>query len=453
MTEKKDCDTVLFIDDDGEAALALTRALKALGLRAKTLIETEPISARNAAVKYRPEAIVLDLSLDKRGVESGFELLDALLKDDPTARVIILTGHGTKEHGIRAIGKGAATFLEKPPEVPHLKVLIEDSIRQATIRRAYEAIQAEVTSASLGIIGTSPATTRLREEIQRAALSRQPVLLLGETGTGKSFCAQAIHRAGANASKPFVRYQPTFASSDLVNSDLFGHVKGAFTGASEARAGLLTLSGEGTFFLDEIEALPLETQVALLGAFQDRVFRPVGGQVEEQARFRLITASNGDVEGDIERGKLRRDFYHRVAHVVIRIPPLRERMEDIEELAKSHLAHLSQQEGLVATELHPEALKALEGATWPGNIRELHSTIEAAAWRAQYEKRRIIEVRDIPPAFHEPQEAKTFHEKVEAFKRKLINEALLRNEGSKERAAQELGIDRTTMWRTLERAK
>jgi DNA-binding NtrC family response regulator len=445
-------ESILIIDDDGEAALALSKALKGKGLAAKSHIATTEATAITQFQSARPLVVVLDLSLNERGIESGFSVLKTLQSKDPTTRIIILTGHGTKEHGIRAIKEGASSFLEKPPHPEHLKVLIEDGIRQAGYLRAYETLKASPVAPFPELGAKSNAAKKLLDELQRASISRQPVLLLGETGTGKGFCARKLHLASKNPAS-FIRYQPTFASPDLVNSDLFGHTKGAFTGALENKRGLLSEVGEGTFFLDEIEALPLETQVALLGVFQEKVFRPVGSTKEETASFRLITASNGDIERDIETGKLRRDFYHRVAHVVIKIPPLRERVEDIEELAKAQLEYLAEHEGLLATEIEESALSLLRSYEWPGNIRELHAAIEAGAWRAQYEGRRSIGAPDLSFAKNDEREAKSFHEKVEAFKRKLISEALLRNDGSKERAAQELGIDRTTMWRTLERAK
>ncbi|NDC39821.1 MAG: sigma-54-dependent Fis family transcriptional regulator, partial [Proteobacteria bacterium] len=230
---------LLLIDDDGDGCLSLARALKAakieLPIHAATSAEQAMALARSRSIAV----VVLDLSLDeRRGVESGFELLQQLLREYPYLRVIILTGHGGIEHGVRALTLGAANFLEKPAHIPHLAALINDGIAQSALRQA--ALKREVTIIAETLVGSAEASQRLREAVRFAAQTSQSIFLAGETGAGKGLCASLIHRLGKRSGGNFVRYQPNFGSADLVNSDLFGHRKGAFTGATDDRRGLLS---------------------------------------------------------------------------------------------------------------------------------------------------------------------------------------------------------------------
>ena len=452
-----DAGSILLVDDDSEALLSLARALKAAGLDLPIHAAGNPGAARDLFIQRRPNVIVLDLALvPQHGVESGFELLKEFIAADGSARVIMLTGHNAIEHGIRALNIGAASFLEKPADIPLLVALIRDGVHQSTIRRAYEKLKQDSSDALDDfVIGTSAAIEEVKRNIRYAAANSQAVLITGETGTGKGLCAIAIHRLSARGARHLVRYQSSYSTADLVNSELFGHTKGAFTGALADRRGLLSDADGGTLLLDELDELPQETQVTLLGVLQERKFRPVGANSEVSSDFRLICATNADPHKSIEAGKLRRDLFHRVAHLRIHLPALRERRQDIAPISAHVLRRLSEREAVAVYEIEVAALRKLESYAWSGNVRELEAVVEGAAFRAQYEGRRIIIAADVVfvgDAAPASAQNRSFSEQVEDFKHSLIAAALQRHCGNQVKAAQELGIDRSSMRRILARA-
>lgn len=455
-----EAEEILLIDDDGDGCLSLSRALKASGITAPTHAATNATQALECLSKGRVAVVVLDLCLDeRRGVDSGFELLQELTRQYQYLRIIILTGHGGEQHGVRALTLGAANFLEKPAHIPHLVALIQDGISQSKLRRA--VLRSDQSLLVETLVGSSPATEALREKIRFAAHNSQSIFLGGETGVGKGLCASLIHRLSKRRAGKFVRYQPNFSNPDLVNSDLFGHRRGAFTGAAEDRRGLLADADGGTLFLDEVDELPLECQVTLLGVLQERKFRPVGGSQEQVSDFRLITASNCGLQQALSQGKMRRDFYHRVAQHVIDIPPLRQRKEDIPELCAHILAGIAAREEINLFACEDDVLRKLRDYEWPGNIRELQSVVEGAALKAQYRGAQQIELIDLDDCFDRSSSsglrgssvgANSFADTVEDFKLRLIEEALDRHNGNQVHAAQELKLDRSTMRRILSRS-
>ena len=451
----EDKTSVLLVDDDSEALESLSRALSVSNIGARIVAATRAEKGLELLAESKADVAVIDLSLDPaRGVESGFELLSNILRQDAACRVIVLTGHGSLEHGVRALSLGAASFLEKPADISHLAALIRDGIRQSGLKRAYNSlILQQQSSVATLVAGSSHAMQKVRESIQYAAQTMQPVMIYGETGTGKGLCAQAIHALSPRKSQRFVRYQPNFSTADLVNSDLFGYVKGAFTGASDNRKGLLTEAHLGTLFLDEIEALPSETQVTLLGVLQDKRFRMVGSDRENVADFRLICASNENVELCVEQGRIRRDFYHRVAHFKLELPALRDRRVDIAELSELFLGRLREREQLSVFSIEASAHEMLLAYDWPGNVRELESVLEGAAYHARFKGRAAISSEDIHTGSTASAsgEAADFASRVLEYKRKLINESLARHGGNQSKASRELGLDRSTMLRILKR--
>jgi DNA-binding NtrC family response regulator len=454
-----EAEEILLIDDDGDGCLSLSRALKASGVVSPIHASTHPTQALELASNGRLAVVVLDLCLDeRRGVDSGFELLQELVRKYPYLRVIILTGHGGEAHGVRALTLGAANFLEKPAYIPHLVALIQDGISQSKLRRA--VLRGENSVLAETLVGSSPATEALREKIRFAAHNSQSIFLAGETGVGKGLCALLIHRLSKRRAGKFVRYQPNFSNPDLVNSDLFGHRRGAFTGAAEDRRGLLADANDGTLFLDEVDELPLECQVTLLGVLQEKRFRPVGGSQEQSTDFRLITASNCALQQALSQGKMRRDFYHRIAQHVIDVPALRQRKEDIPELCVHILSGIAAREEINLFACDDDVIKKLQGYEWPGNIRELQSVVEGAALRAQYRGAQQIELIDLGDGICRTRSSglvgpntivKSFADTIEDFKLKLIEEALDRHNGNQVQAAQELNLDRSTMRRIISR--
>ena len=448
---------VLIVDDDSNACISLVRALKVSLSQHSFHAAGTAAQALKIQQEKNTETCIVDLCIDeKSGVQSGFDLIQQLLQTDPTTRIIVLTGHSSLEHGIEAMKRGAASFLGKPADIGHLSVLISDGIAQCEIRRLATRMQEHEESRDLmRLVGKSEKAKKIREELKFAAFSQQAVFISGESGTGKSLCASILHSLGKTREGRCIRYQPSFLSSDLVNSDLFGHQKGAFTGADSEKKGLIEEAHNGTLFLDEIDALPLDTQVLLLGVLQDKKYRRVGGTTDIQSHFRLISASNGDLQALVEKGTFRKDLFLRIAHLTITHPALRDRKEDIADLCKDILSDICTKNELSVHGIAPESLEKLEGYEWPGNVRELQSVLEGAAYRAQYQGRSEIVVEDIVFQNLDSREAGVvesdapFHEKVAQFKLQLIRDALERNGGNQVQAARELKLDRTTLRRLM----
>jgi len=469
--EEKDM-SVLIIDDDLDFSESL------IGQLAKLIPQVqwhhlqkhhEDLACLEKDIKcLRPEVILLDLVLNPYiGVESGFKVLNALRNDFPEIRVIVLTGYGKSELGVRALNLGAASFLQKPPEIEHLAALIIDCLAQAKIRTEIAELRAvKLLDLSRHLIGDSECMKAVREKVLFAGSTLQPVLITGETGTGKGECALAIHRFGKRNKGRFVRYQPSTVSQDLIASDLFGHSRGSYTGAAASRRGLIEEASGGTLFLDEIDEFGVATQVALLGVLQEKRVRPVGENKEVAVDFRLVCASNADLSRIGSSGKLREDFYHRIAHLLIHLIPLRERREDIPLLALYTLEEMNRKGDLPIIGLSQEAKSVLMLHSWPGNIRELVATVENGAYKATFDGRDGILKSDIAfvrsvegPAGSELEEGNVvgasavgnFKEKVEQYKGLLIRQALARNHGNISRAAAELGLGRTSFKRLTRR--
>lgn len=297
----------------------------------------------------------------------------------------------------------------------------------------------------------------LRERIEFAAATPQSVLLLGETGTGKGLCARAIHEASAWRTGKFVHYQPNFGGGDIVQSELFGHVRGAFTGAAEARRGLVLEAANGTLFIDELDEVPHEAQVKLLDLLQERRIRPLGADACHPVDCRFIAATNRNIEQCLASAKIRRDLHHRIAQCVVRVPSLRERREDIPLLCDRFLSRLRELHGLNVFDLTDEALQGLAARGWEGNVRELQAVVETAAFFAGHRGRSVIEASDLDAGAGRLQaegsgrEARSLSERVESFKAEIIQEALERANGNQAQAARLLGIDRGTLRRAAVR--
>lgn len=449
--------SLLLVDDDKEALSSLARALAPQGLDADIYTAFDADGAIALQRKHSPSVGVIDLSLNEReGVESGFNLLRTLLSNDVAMRVIVLTGHSSTEFGVRAITMGAASFLEKPADIKHLAALLQDGYKQSELRRAYVAATSGADDIlERMVIGKSDAIKKVRESIRYAASNNLSVFVNGETGTGKGLAAHAIHQLSARRSAKFVRFQPSYMNPDLINSDLFGHIKGAFTGASDNKTGLVAEANGGTLFLDEIDELPPESQVMLLGLLQDRKFRKVGSVKEESSDFRLIAASNRNIDECLANGKLRRDLFHRFARYSITLPPLRERPGDIELIAEAYLGTLRARDGYSVIGFDPGALWALRNKEWLGNVRELEGAVESAVARAQFEGESCVRESHLSfsAVLSKEVSSGSFYDKVEAFKLKLVQDALVKSDGNQVMAATALGIDRGTVKKIITKAK
>lgn len=448
---------VLLVDDDADLIQSLARVLSPRLAPRTVCAAGSTTKAIELAAKEKPLVAVIDLCIDEKvGVESGFQLLSALQAQDSSTRILVLTGHGSTAHGIRAMQLGAASFLEKPADPEHLAVLIKDSISQAELRRDFIELSKQSSSGWADhLCGTSDASNRLRDQLEFAASTNQAVLLLGETGTGKSLCARLIHERSSRKNRKFVHYHPNFGGGDIVQSELFGHVKGAFTGAVEARRGVVLEADSGTLFIDELDEVPAETQVKLLDLIQERRIRPVGADSFQTVNCRFIAATNRPIDEALDSGRIRRDLHHRIAHCVVWLPPLRDRKEDIEALAERFLHQIREREGINVSVVATEALSLLQSYAWPGNVRELQAVIESSAYRAHYKQRAMVLAEDIQirgagnEFVMDPAIEGSFHEQIEAFKRRLIQEALKKCGGNQVQAARVLGIDRGTIRRLV----
>lgn len=443
---------VLIVDDDGDAASSLARVLRLQIPQAVFEIATSEAAAE-PLLRRQPEVVILDLSLDQvRGVESGFQLLEAVQRLSLHTRTIVVTGNGSLRHGIRALRDGAAHFLEKPADAAHLAALVRDAIAQARIRREFAKLSTTAAAPALGeLVGQSQEILGVREQLSIAARSTLPVLLTGETGTGKGMCARLIHSLSDRKAAQFVRCQPNFGSGDLVASELFGHAKGAFTGAIENKAGLLRDADKGTLFLDEVDELPPHAQIMLLEALQEGTFRAVGGSKNESADFRLISALNKPIADVMAKGRFREDFYHRIAHIVIEIPPLRARKEDIPILAETFRVRAEDRQKLPPVSISGAAIELLYKHEWPGNVREFQAAIERGCVHAHIAGRTMVEARDL--GLHSSAAGSvagtgtvsSLASSVEHLKIKIVEDALRRAGGNQLAASKELGIDRKTL--------
>ena len=465
--------SILLVDDDKDYTQSLKRALIVKGIKENILTASTPLESIKILKSKSPNVAIVDLELDSsKGVESGYSLLKQILDEDKTCKVIILTGHSSSEYGIKAIKFGASNFLKKPADINHLIVLIKDAIEQSLMLREYENLKQDINQKNIEnfIIGESDEIKQIRDEVLFLGQNNSPILIMGETGTGKGLIAKSIHLFGKYKDKQFVRYQPNYLSNDLTNSDFFGHKKGSFTGALEDKKGLLELSNNGTFFLDEVALLPIEIQIALLTTLQEHKIRRIGDTKEINVDFRLICATNEDINKAISDNRLRLDFYHRIAHSVIKLPPLRERKEDIKPLTLYFLNELSKKEDILIQDINKKALDKLKAHSFKGNIRELEAIIEVSAYKANFKNKRVIEEEDI--LFNENKilnnakenisndnlensilndDSLSFKDKINKIKKSIIQNELKKYNDNQMQTAKALGIDRTTLIRILEK--
>ena len=465
--------SILLVDDDKDYTQSLKRALIVKGIKENILTASTPLESIKILKSKSPNVAIVDLELDSsKGVESGYSLLKQILDEDKTCKVIILTGHSSSEYGIKAIKFGASNFLKKPADINHLIVLIKDAIEQSLMVREYENLKQDINQKNIEnfIIGESDEIKQIRDEVLFLGQNNSPILIMGETGTGKGLIAKSIHLFGKDKDKQFVRYQPNYLSNDLTNSDFFGHKKGSFTGALEDKKGLLELSNNGTFFLDEVALLPIEIQIALLTTLQEHKIRRIGDTKEINVDFRLICATNEDINEAISDNRLRLDFYHRIAHSVIKLPPLRERKEDIKPLTLYFLNELSKKEDILIQDINKKALDKLKAHSFKGNIRELEAIIEVSAYKANFKNKRVIEEEDI--LFNENKilnnakenisndnlensilndDSLSFKDKINKIKKSIIQNELKKYNDNQMQTAKALGIDRTTLIRILEK--
>ena len=442
----------LLIVDDDEAIRTQTKW--ALGQDYDVCFAEDRRSAVEAFEANPPAVTLLDLGLPPRPNEcdEGMAALSDILAIDSTAKVIIISGQSEKQNAIQAVGAGAYDFLCKPVQMEELKLLLRRCIHVVELETEYRQLQQSQRSEVFEhMLGASPQMQAVFAFIRKVAGTNAPVLLLGESGTGKEMAAAAIHRRSRRKDGPFVAINCNAIAENLLESELFGHEKGAFTGAHVQRKGLLETASGGTLFLDEIGELPPAIQVKLLRFLQEQRLQRVGGRQEIQVDTRLVAATNGDLKALINGGKFREDLYFRLAVVTIRLLPLRERGEDIVFLAGEFLQRYSSQDGRPKMVFAPDAMRAMGRYSWPGNVRELQNRVKrgvimASGTRVSAKDLELDQGKDLAAS-----SATTLKQAREDVERELVEQALKRNSGKITSAAADLGISRPTLYELMEK--
>jgi two-component system NtrC family response regulator len=440
---------LLLVDDDEAIRTQMKWALSAD--YEIVLAEDRPGAVENFK-KKKPAVTLLDLGLPPRPADpdEGLATLAELKAVDEMAKVIVISGQGEKKNALEAVAAGAYDFLCKPIDPDELKLLLKRCIYLADLEREYrKAKESQRVTVFEDMLGTSPQMQGVFSFIRKVATTTAPVLLLGESGTGKEMAALAIHRRGPRKDGPFIPINCNAIPENLLESELFGHEKGSFTGATTQRVGLVETANGGTLFLDEIGELPPSIQVKLLRFLQEHRFQRVGGRQELTSDARVVAATNVDLKAGINQGSFREDLYFRLAVLVISLPPLRERGDDAVLLAQEFLQKYAAQNGKNNIAFVPEALRAINRHPWPGNVRELQNRIKRAVIMA--DSKRITE-KDLELStglgFSSSTTLKEARENVE---REMVQRALKRNLGRISSAAAELGISRPTLYELMEK--
>ncbi len=439
---------ILVVDDDPDIRDLLTDRLRLLQLEAVCAGDGEEALA--LLRQEPPPLTLLDLQLPR---VSGMDVLQAIRREGIQTTVIVITAWGTPERAVEAMRAGAYDFIPKPLDPAHLEVVINKALERDSLREENQLLQSELSSLDRPLIGDSPPIREVVRTAQQAALSNATILLRGESGTGKEILARAIHRWSPRRNRPLVTVNCVALSEELLESELFGHEKGAFTGAHQKKRGKVELADGGTLFLDEIGDIRPPLQAKLLRLLQEQEFERVGGTRPIRVDVRFVAATSTDLERAMKEGRFRPDLYYRLNVVSLQLPPLRERREDLEPLARHFVEKYSAELKRPPKPLAPEALRLLGRHHWPGNVRELENAIERAVVLSTGPE---IGPRDLPILLPEPGEPAgeeptggTYHEAVLQFKRELLRSALARANGNQTRAAEALGLQRTYLSRLL----
>ena len=442
---------VLVVDDEQEMAEMIVDHLESSGYRAEAAVGGK---AALAVLKKRQfDAVITDLRMAD---VDGFDVLAAAHEDAPDRPVLIMTAYGTITNAVEAVRRGAAHYLTKPFKLAEATVFLERALRERNLKQEHARLKRAVDErfGFANLIGKSPVMRQLYDLIERIAPSSAPVLVLGESGTGKELVARAIHYGGPRASSPLVAINCAAIPENLLESELFGHTRGAFTGAATAAKGLFAEADGGSLFLDEIGEIPVALQAKLLRALETSSVRPVGGGAERKVDVRIIAATNQDLAHAVQEKRFREDLYYRLHVIPVRLPPLRARREDIPLLVEHFLARYAERHpDQGAREVAPEAMRRLIELPWPGNVRELETAIERLLLLGRGKR---IELRDLSQTLPDPLPESLAALAAEivpmrVMQRRYVEWVLAQTGGNKVRTAQLLGIDASTIYRMLAR--
>jgi two-component system nitrogen regulation response regulator NtrX len=439
--------SVLIVDDEAGVRSALSGVLRDEGYQVEAVESGEACLDRVARAPY--DVIVLDIWLP--GLD-GLATLERLRQRHVDAPVVMISGHGNIESAVRAIKMGAFDFVEKPLSLEKTVLVVGNAVRQRRLEAENRALRARVDR-RLAMIGESHVMTRLREQIATAAPTNGRVLIYGENGTGKELAARSVHALSRRRAGPFVEVNCAAIPEELIESELFGHIKGAFTGALADRRGKFEIADGGTLFLDEIGDMSLKTQAKVLRALQEQVVEPVGGATGVRVDVRVLAATNKDLTAEIRSGRFREDLYFRLNVIPIFVPPLRDRPEDILLLAEHFVTELAREYGRRPKRFDAGAVAGLRSYRWPGNVRELHNVIERLMIMVPGDTITIADLSFLEGAVAAtaaaPGVIAPLHEARDRFERDYILRALAAQQGNISRTAEALGVERSNLYRKM----
>ena len=432
--------TILVVDDDGDIRDILSETLNSLGYRVITAANGQ--ECLDKVDKEGPELVLLDIEMP---VKNGLEVLKELRQKGRDTTAIMITAYGTIERAVQAMQEGAFDFVTKPFDLDHIAIVVEKALERERLKRGLERFTEEAGERYRLVGGESLQMRGAIETARKAASSRSTVLLLGESGTGKEVFARAIHTWSERRNEPFIAINCVGLSKDLLESELFGHEKGSFTGAHQLKKGKMELAHGGTVFLDEVGDISAELQTKLLRFLQEREFERVGGTQPIHVDVRVLAATNRDLSSAIKAGRFREDLYYRLNVIPISLPPLRERREDIPVLAQYFLRRFAAETKKNFTGMTAEAEARLVAYPWPGNVRELANAIERAAVLGQGPE---ITLDDLPPRIVYSEAERTsdglsYREAVDAARADVIRRTLATTRGNRAAAARILGLHKT----------
>lgn len=443
---------ILVIDDEPGIRQALGQLLEYEGYEVRTA--TGGTDGLAEYEKFRPQLVFLDVKM--AGID-GLEVLKRLRQLDPRAMVVMISGHATIQTAVEATQLGAYDILEKPLDTDRVLVLLRNALEQRTLTEENERLRQTVES-RYEIVGRTYAVRALLERIEKVAGTPARVLITGENGTGKELVARALHRGSTRARKPFIEVNCAAIPSELIESELFGHMKGSFTGAIADRAGKFEQADHGTLFLDEIGDMSLAAQAKVLRVLQDGVVTRIGGNKPIHVDVRVLAATNKDVEEEIAAGRFREDLYYRLNVVPIAVPPLRERREDVEMLVVHFLQQLATRDGFPVRSITDDALRRLTELDWPGNVRELRNTVERLVILAngptinEADIERLVGRRAVEPAaLGGLADCDTFEDFKNAAERAFLLTKLRAYDWNVSETARGLDMPRSNLYKKIER--
>jgi DNA-binding NtrC family response regulator len=437
---------ILIVDDDPDVCTFIESLLAGSG---REFVSASAPDQAIARIRQEPfDLLISDINLNS--ARTGLDVLRAFKAEHGAGQVVLISGFGTLETAIEAMRAGAFDYISKPFDIAEIKRIVERALAQAA--RAEEPQSPAAAGPPAGLTGRSAPMLEVYKQVARAADSSSPVLIIGESGTGKELVARAIHSNSKRANDPFVAINCGAVVETLLESELFGHVRGAFTGAVSDRPGIFAQAGNGTVLLDEVGETTAALQVRLLRVLEEGEVRPVGGSRSQRVNARVIAATNVDLEQAAAAGRFRKDLYYRLSVLVIRIPPVRQRRADLPLLIDRFLEEACARAGRRKT-LSSDALEALMRYAWPGNVRELRNAMERLVMFGQGT---VIDLSDLPPPLTAPREAPQegpFADlpSLDELERRYLLHVLQAVEGNRTRAADILGVDRRTLYRMAER--